>query len=102
MFLRPYSRVRSWSPYDHCNTRRSQKHWADAVKEVLVRLKAFWAADDGNIVEAKRFHALVVVMVMHAGIATVPARLDPALPRTRRRAAPHRVASVMEFQSRNI
>ena len=43
-----------------------------AVERVNGRLKLFWGADDGNIVGARRFHALVgVVMVVHLGFATL-------------------------------
>ena len=42
-----------------------------AVERVNARLKVFWGADDGNLVGAARFHALVgVVMLVHAGCAT--------------------------------
>jgi len=42
-----------------------------AVERVNGRLKVFWGADDGNIVGARRFHALVgVVMVAHLAFAT--------------------------------
>jgi hypothetical protein len=45
-----------------------------AVERVNARLKVFWGADDGNVVGAARFHALVgVVMVVHAGLATLVA-----------------------------
>ncbi len=43
-----------------------------AVERVTARLKVFWGADDGNIVGAARFHALVgCVMVVHVGLATL-------------------------------
>jgi len=43
-----------------------------AVERVNARLKVFWGADDGNVVGAARFHALVgVVMVVHIGLATL-------------------------------
>ena len=43
-----------------------------AAERVNGRLKLFWGADDGNIVGARRFHALVgVVMVVHLGFATL-------------------------------
>jgi len=42
-----------------------------AVERVNGRLKIFWGVDDGNIVGARRFHALVgVVMVAHLAFAT--------------------------------
>ena len=47
-----------------------------AVERVVGRLKVFWGADDGNISGACRFFAFVgVVMVVHAGLATVLASL---------------------------
>jgi hypothetical protein len=43
-----------------------------AVERVNARLKIFWGADDGNVTGAERFHANVgVVMVVHAGLATL-------------------------------
>ena len=34
-------------------------------------MKIFWGADDGNLVGARRFHAMVgVVMIVHAAFAT--------------------------------
>jgi hypothetical protein len=46
-----------------------------AVERVNGRLKVFWGADDGNISGARRFRALVgVVMVVHAGFATLLAK----------------------------
>jgi len=43
-----------------------------AVERVNARLKIFWGADDGNVTGAARFHATVgVVMVVHAGLATL-------------------------------
>lgn len=42
-----------------------------AIERVNGRLKVFWGVDDGNIVGARRFHALVgVVMVAHLAFAT--------------------------------
>ena len=42
-----------------------------AVERVNGRLKIFWGVDDGNIVGARRFHALVgVVMAVHLVFAT--------------------------------
>lgn len=41
-----------------------------AVERVNGRLKVFWGADDGNLVGARRFHAMVgVVMAVHATFA---------------------------------
>ena len=46
-----------------------------AAERVNARLKVFWGIDDGNITGARRFHAFVgVVMIVHAGLATVLAR----------------------------
>jgi hypothetical protein len=46
-----------------------------AVERVNGRLKVFWGADDGNISGARRFRAFVgVVMVVHAGFATLLAK----------------------------
>jgi len=46
------------------------------VERVIGRLKVFWGADDGNIRGGCRFFAFVgVVMVVHAGLATVLASL---------------------------
>jgi hypothetical protein len=43
-----------------------------AVERVNARLKLFWGADDGNLVGAYRFHAMVgVVMAVHAVFATL-------------------------------
>jgi hypothetical protein len=43
-----------------------------AVERVNARLKLFWGADDGNLVGAYRFHAMVgVVMAVHAAFATL-------------------------------
>ena len=46
-----------------------------AVERVNARLKIFWGADDGNVVGARRFFALLgTVMVVHAALATLLAR----------------------------
>jgi hypothetical protein len=43
-----------------------------AVERVNGRLKLYWGADDGNVVGARRFHALVgIVMLVHAVFATL-------------------------------
>ena len=43
-----------------------------ASERVNARLKIFWGADDGNVTGARRFHALVgVVMVVHVGLGTL-------------------------------
>ena len=43
-----------------------------AVERVNARLKIFWGVDDGNVIGARRFHAMVgVVLVVHAGFATL-------------------------------
>lgn len=45
------------------------------MERVNARLKVFWGADDGNISGARRFRALVgMVMVVHAGFATLLAK----------------------------
>jgi len=46
-----------------------------AVERVNGRLKLYWGADDGNVVGARRFHAMVgVVMLVHLALATTLAR----------------------------
>jgi hypothetical protein len=46
-----------------------------AVERVNGRLKLYWGVDDGNVVGARRFHALVaVVMLVHLAMATTLAR----------------------------
>jgi hypothetical protein len=46
-----------------------------AVERVNGRLKLYWGVDDGNVVGARRFHALVgVVMLVHLAVATTLAR----------------------------
>jgi hypothetical protein len=46
-----------------------------AVERVNARLKIFWGADDGNVTGARRFHAMVgVVMVVHLVFATLLAK----------------------------
>ena len=43
-----------------------------AAERVNARMKIFWGIDDGNITGSRRFHAFVgVVMVVHAGLATL-------------------------------
>lgn len=43
-----------------------------AVERVNARLKIFWGADDGNVTGSRRFFALLgVVLVVHAGFATL-------------------------------
>ena len=43
-----------------------------AVERVNARLKIFWGADDGNLVGAERFYAMVgMVMLVHAAFATL-------------------------------
>ena len=42
-----------------------------AVERVNGRLKLFWGADDANVVGARRFHAMVgVVMLVHLALGT--------------------------------
>jgi hypothetical protein len=46
-----------------------------AVERVNGRVKVFWGADDGNVSGARRFRAQVgVVMIVHAGFATLLAK----------------------------
>jgi hypothetical protein len=46
-----------------------------AVERVNGRLKLYWGVDDGNVVGARRFHALVgVVMLVHLAMATTLVR----------------------------
>jgi hypothetical protein len=46
-----------------------------AVERVNGRLKLYWGVDDGNVVGARRFHALVgIVMLVHLALATTLAR----------------------------
>ena len=46
-----------------------------AVERVHARLKLYWGADDGNVVGARRFHAMAgVVMLVHLALATTLAR----------------------------
>ena len=50
-----------------------------AVERVTARVKVFWGADDGNITGPERFHAYIgVVMVVHAGLATLLAAAERA------------------------
>ena len=43
-----------------------------SVERVNARLKIFWGIDDGNIVGARRFHAMVgAVLVVHVAFATL-------------------------------
>lgn len=43
-----------------------------SVERVNARLKLFWGVDDGNIAGARRFHAMVgVVMIVHVTFATL-------------------------------
>ena len=42
-----------------------------AVERVNARLKLYWGADDGNVVGARRLHAMVgVVMLVHLALGT--------------------------------
>jgi hypothetical protein len=46
-----------------------------AAERVNARLKIFWGADDGNVTGARRFHALVgVILVVHLLLATLLAK----------------------------
>ena len=43
-----------------------------SVERVNARLKIFWGVDDGNIVGARRFHAMVgAVLAVHVAFATL-------------------------------
>jgi len=58
-----------------------------SVERVNARLKIFWGVDDGNIKGARRFHALIgVVMIVHASFAKLLAaapRREGSLGKTR-------------------
>ncbi len=46
-----------------------------SVERVNARLKIFWGVDDGNIVGARRFHAMVgTVLIVHVAFATLLAQ----------------------------
>ena len=46
-----------------------------AVERVNARLKLFWGADDGNVIGARRFHAMAgMVLLVHLALATTLAR----------------------------
>ena len=46
-----------------------------AVERVNARLKLYWGADDGNVVGARRFHAMAgMVLLVHLALATTLAR----------------------------
>lgn len=46
-----------------------------AVERVNARLKLYWGADDGNVIGARRFHAMAsVVLLVHLALATTLAR----------------------------
>ena len=46
-----------------------------SVERVNARLKIFWGVDDGNLVGARRFHAMVgAVLVVHVAFATLLAQ----------------------------
>jgi hypothetical protein len=70
-----------------------------AVERVNARLKIFWGADDGNVIGAARFHALVgAVMVVHLGLATLLAaspRWEGTLGQTRYSPIAKRLAAEM-------
>jgi len=54
-----------------------------AVERVNARLKLYWGADDANVVGARRFHAMVgVVMLVHLAMATTLARCGHATIKT--------------------
>jgi hypothetical protein len=46
-----------------------------AVERVNARLKLYWGADDGNVIGARRFHAMAgVVLLVHMALGTTLAR----------------------------
>jgi hypothetical protein len=46
-----------------------------AVERVNARLKLYWGADDGNVIGARRFHAMAgMVLLVHLAMATTLAR----------------------------
>jgi hypothetical protein len=46
-----------------------------AVERVNARLKLYWGVDDGNVIGARRFHAMAsVVLLVHLALATTLAR----------------------------
>ena len=46
-----------------------------AVERVNARVKLYWGADDGNVIGARRFHAMAaVVMLVHLALGTTLAR----------------------------
>lgn len=48
-----------------------------AVERVNARLKLYWGADDGNVIGARRFHAMVgVVLLVHLALGTTLARSE--------------------------
>ena len=55
----------------HDQTIRRLYKGRTAVERVNARLKLYWGADDGNVVGARRFHAMVgVVMLVHLALGT--------------------------------
>jgi hypothetical protein len=48
-----------------------------AVERVNARVKLYWGADDGNVIGARRFHAMVgIVMLVHLALGTTLARSE--------------------------
>ena len=46
-----------------------------AVERVNARFKLYWGADDGNVIGARRFHAMAgMVLLVHLALATTLAR----------------------------
>ena len=46
-----------------------------AVERVNARLKLYWGADDGNVIGARRFHAMAsIVLLVHLALGTTLAR----------------------------
>ena len=64
-------------PADPAQTKQFERLYngRTAVERVNARLKLYWGADDGNVVGARRFHAMAgVVMLVHLALATTLAR----------------------------
>jgi hypothetical protein len=54
-----------------------------AVERVNARLKLYWGADDGNVIGARRFHAMAgVVLLVHLALATTLARTGRSATKT--------------------
>jgi len=54
-----------------------------AVERVNARVKLYWGADDGNVIGARRFHAMVgIVMLVHLALGTTLARSERGAAKT--------------------